>query len=105
MKNDVLTHQSSREGIYEEFEIVNGKKSWKKSTDAIWFDPSHNSWIVGNLQSIGSTLGGIKSFCGTGSSYENPYSVPSNKWQYCEYGVLKRPADSADIIINAIKGK
>ena len=55
MKNDARIKHEDKEGIYEEYETVYEKRSWKSksTTSAIWFIPAYNTWAIGNLEDIG----------------------------------------------------
>ena len=59
MKNDALAKQIGRAGIYEEHDIVNGKRSWKKGNSAIWFSSEMIKWVIENLNDIGTRVCGI----------------------------------------------
>ena len=95
--------QKGKEGIYEEHEIVNGKKSWKSSSHAIWFSLKCNNWAIGNLDKIGSDTMSLKSKNDTGD-FGYPYDVPNDKWQYCYNSGWNDPTDCTDIMIKSVKG-
>ncbi len=103
LKNDAQTNQGSREGIYEADQIVNGKRSWKSTANALWFVPMFNCWGIGVLDDIGGQNLGIRSSNGTGDN--SPYDVPISDWLYLNGSEYKRPTESDDIIIQYIPSK
>ena len=82
MKNNVLSRHSSKQGIYQIDEIVNGKRSWISATNAIWFIPEINDWGIGSLENIGATLCGIHSIGEQGD--KNPSDIPNEEWKYLQ---------------------
>ena len=70
--------------MYEKSRTVNGKPSWKSDINAIWFSTKTNDWIIGSLENIGTSRGGISSddnvvhFC--------PQQVPKDEWTYFKNG-------------------
>ena len=49
LKNGALA-QSSRQGIYQRAEKVNGKTSWiSSSNSALWYNPPPNDWMIGSI--------------------------------------------------------
>ena len=74
LRNKALETQDERAGIYTEYQMVNGKMSWKSGDNAIWFIPKLNSWGIGSKRHIGSDVWGIGSSDGTG--YRCPYEIP-----------------------------
>ena len=54
LKNEVLSKYGSLQGKYQINQIVNGKRSWKTATHAIWFVPEYNEWAIGLLDLIGT---------------------------------------------------
>ena len=61
LKNDVLSIQDSRVGLYKKGGIVNGKRSWTTDSQAIWFVPQYLDWAIGPLKDIGTNFRGITS--------------------------------------------
>ena len=102
LNNDAKTFQWSREGIYDEHIIVNGRKSWRSTENAIWYVPQYNSWAVGSLDAIGGTIRGITSTDGSGNN--DPHNVPSNDWWYWNNG-WNRANGIDDIIIQLVESK
>ena len=100
LKDDILSKQGSRQGVYEFNEIVNGRNSWKTSSQAIWYIPEFKDWAIGPLSGIGTKLRGITSVADLDTKV---FNVPNNKWYYwdSEWKVIK----SGDITINCFKGK
>merc|ERR1712012_387401 len=95
LKNDVLSKQGNSQGNYEKHQIVNGRRSWKTATKAIWFIPEYNTWAIGNLESIGTKYRGIRSKADFGDKIDDP----SNGWDYYS-GTEWHTIPSSDIIIN-----
>ena len=75
-----MNKQPSRRGFYQIDEIVNGRKSWKTASQAIWFLPTFNAWALGSLEYIGSNSRAITTFNGQGDN--SPFQVASNQWNY-----------------------
>ena len=73
-------NQGSRQGIYRHnSSFVNGKPSWTSNFHAIWYVREYNLWVIGNLDDIGTTIGGIKS---GDSTFRCPFEMPSDHWHY-----------------------
>ena len=100
LKNDVLSKQGSRQGIYEFNGIVNGRNSWKTSDQAIWYYPDFKDWAIGSLNDIGTGFRGITS---VGNQDIELFKIPNNKWKYWD-GEWKE-IKSGDITINCVTGK
>ena len=49
LTNGALIAQSSRQGIYEKSELVNGKTSWTSDTQAIWYASVPKVWCIGTI--------------------------------------------------------
>ena len=99
LANEALAQQSNKKGIYQLFEEINGKPSWKSGTQAIWYYPDFNQWMIGPLSSIGTSNRGITS---TGNMHDCPLQVPKDKWKYYIKdgdGERWQYANSNDIII------
>ena len=112
MKNDALA-QSSKQGIYQRAEKVNGKASWISSNNisAIWYDTDaygsiSDDWIIGSLGELGSNYGYIASTGNQGMS-SCPYNVSMDAWKYANPGWII--ADANDVSIECLtdndKGK
>ena len=74
--------QASKEGIYYNSSIVNGKPSWTSISQAIWYDQQYNDWNIGSLDDIGSSTSGIYSDDGNLC----PFHLPSEMWKYSNNG-------------------
>ena len=88
LKNGALAAQSSRQGIYQRAEKVNGKRSWISSNNinAIWYDTDasgsiSDDWIIGSLDGLGGNSGWIASTGNQGMS-SCPYNVSMDAWKY-----------------------
>ena len=95
-----MSKQGDRQGIYEFNGIVNGRISWKTSSQAIWYYPEFKDWAIGPLSDIGTSSRGITSVANLDTKI---FNVPNNEWYYwdSEWKVIK----SGDITINCFKGK
>ena len=102
MANEALAEQSSKQGTYQLSEEINGKPSWKSSTQAIWYYPEYKDWMIGPLSSIGTSLRGITS-TGDGE-YDCPLQVPKDKWKYWD-GSEWQEAGSNDVNFQCTLGK
>ena len=101
-KNGVLLHQSSRQGIYQRAGKVNGKKSWiSLSNTALWYNVASDDWMIGDVDDLGTTLGGISSTGSQGIS-SCPYNVPNDAWKYWNNGWII--ADANDVSIECLTG-
>ena len=49
LTNGALKAQSSREGMYEKSELINGKTSWISDSQAIWYAPGPKVWCIGTI--------------------------------------------------------
>ena len=81
LNNEALAKQSERQDTYRLSEKINGKPSWKSGTQAIWYYPRYNQWIMGSISNIGTNTGGIYSFV-LNTEYVCPQQVPKDKWKY-----------------------
>merc|ERR1719219_2730922 len=87
--NDILEFQESRQGLYELNENVNGKYSWKSTTNlslfrdaqAIWYIPQSNIWSIGKFSDIGTETVGIYT-SGNQADTESPLDVPWDEWEF-----------------------
>ena len=102
LDNEDKSLQGEREGTYEEYQNVNGKRSWKSTANAIWYVPKFKSWAIGSLDGIGGDIRGIISSDETGDN--NPYNVPYNEWWYYNKG-WNKPDYIDDIIIQCVESK
>merc|ERR1711976_1147795 len=97
LKNDVLSKQGISQGNYEKHQIVNGRRSWKKATRAVWFVREVNKWVIGDLKDIGTKTGRIASKVDFGDRIDDA----SNEWDYWSSEDKKwQTVPSGDIIIN-----
>ena len=106
-KNGALAAQSSRQGIYQIAEKVNGKRSWKNNINAVWYDTDaygsiSDDWIIGSLGGLGGNSGGIASTGNQGMS-SCPYNVSMDAWKYSNSGWII--ADANDVSIECLTGK
>ena len=103
MKNDALA-QSSKQGIYQRAEKVNGKTSWISSSNnnALWYNAAPEDWIIGSLDDLGANLGYISSNGNQGIS-SCPYNVPTDAWMYAANGAFII-ADATDVSIECLTG-
>ena len=68
--------QKLKQDTYNLSMIINGKPSWTSEFQAIWFIPQWNQWLIGPIDSLGTTKRGIRS-----SQYsKDPQNVVS--WDY-----------------------
>jgi len=107
LKNGALA-QSSRQGIYQRAEIVNGKTSWisPNNINAIWFDTDkfgtiYDDWIIGSLGKLGGNFGGIASTGNQGMS-SCPYNVSMDAWKYLSNSHQWIIADANDVSIECL---
>ena len=81
---------------------MNGQTSWISSTNAIWFDPSSDDWIIGLLDNLGDNKGTIVSHGNHGVS-SCPSDIANDQWKYYngESWVL---GDANEISLECSKG-
>ena len=108
LKNGALQAQSSRQGIYQRAEKVNGKTSWISSNNisAIWYDTDESGtisddWIIGLLGDLGGNRGGIASTGNQGMS-SCPYNVSKDAWKYSDSDSGWIIADANDVSIECL---
>ena len=102
LKNDVLRKHNDYQGTFEKYQIVNGRRSWKTATSAIWFIPEFNNWAIGDLENIGTKTRVIASKTDFGDRMDDP----SNKWDYWSTKDEEwQTIQSGDIIIRCNSGK
>ena len=108
LKNGALA-QSSRQGVYQRAEKVNGKTSWISSNkiNAIWYDTDESGtisddWIIGSLGNLGGNFGFIASTGNQGIS-SCPYNVSKDAWKYSNPEWII--ADANDVSIECFEGK
>jgi hypothetical protein len=70
LKNNVLSQQTSKQGIYQKAGKVNGKISWISSSNnnALWYNAVSYDWMIGSVDDIGTSNGGISSIRDQGIS-------------------------------------
>ena len=102
LKNNALA-QSSKQGIYQRAGQVNGKTSWISSSNnnALWYNPPSEDWLIGSLDDLGSSTGGIATNGNQGIS-SCPYNVPNDAWEYWNNGW--NIADANDVSIECLTG-
>ena len=104
LKTDAEAKQGNRVGIYRRNVTINGRRSWKSKSSAIWFHPTSQNWIVGPREKIGNLYCGISSYDGTNAT--NPYDIPSNAWKYYDSeGEVWKNSERGNIIIQSFKGE
>ena len=103
LKNNALAH-SSRQGIYQRAGKVNGKTSWISSSNnnALWYNAASEDWIIGSLDDLGTSTGGVASNGNQGKS-SCPYNVPNDAWMYAANGAFII-ADATDVSIECLTG-
>ena len=104
-KKGVLLHQSSRQGIYQRAGKVNGKTSWISSSNtALWYNAGGNYWMIGLVNNLGTSVGGIASTLSQGG-LSCPHNVPNDEWLYFNYDsgswII---ADANDVSIECLTG-
>ena len=92
LKNNALAAQRSREGIYRQSSVVNGKTSWVSKSQAIWYNQELNEWAIGPLDYIGTIYTAISSEVVLPCPFDNP----SEKWIYVQ-NELWKCADANEI--------
>ena len=74
------------QGTYEQSSLVNGKLSWKSTTNAIWYSHDRKMWCIGSWSNIGTTRVAIHSYVYFGGfGYECPLQVPKDMWMYVNF--------------------
>ena len=96
LKNDIRESQG-RAGTYERSTDVNGKPSYKKDDDAIWYD-REDRWVIGSIKYLGSTTGDIKAK----DDFEG-LTDENNVWKYYD-GNEWKPAGTNDITVECTSG-
>ena len=103
-ENDVLLHQSHRQGNYQRAGKVNAKTSWiSSSNNALWYNAVSADWLIGPVDYLGTDIGGIASTGNQGIT-SCPYNVPNDAWMYVEDGSWII-ADANDVSIECLTGK
>ena len=78
LQNSAQAAQGSKEGIYHNSSMVNGKPSWTSSSHAIWYHQQWNDWAISPLNDIGSSNAEIY----TDDGNKCPFNLPSEMWFY-----------------------
>ena len=103
LKNGALIHQPYMQGIYQRAGKVNGKTSWISTGQlALWYNAPSYDWLIGGVNDLGSSLGGISSTGAQGRS-SCPYNVPNYAWKYNE-DASWTIADANDVSIECLTG-
>ena len=84
LENNALVAQGSKEGIYHNSSMVNGKASWTSTSQAIWYDQELSNWNIGPLDDIGTKMAEIISDYGCCHGIKCPFELPSEKWTYLD---------------------
>ena len=89
-QNDVLNFQKEFRGIYHLSKLVNGKPSFIRNKQAIWYMPAgtylkYNEWVFGNVKSMEflNPVINLRTFDSQGD--QDLTNVPSKKWKYIRY--------------------
>ena len=101
LKNGAQQAQSSRQGIYQRAEKVNGKTSWISSNMAIWYVTVFDDWMIGPLGELGGNTGGLASTGNQGMS-SCPYDVSMDAWKYAIPNNGWTIADANDVSIECL---
>ena len=103
LNNNALAAQSSKQGIYQRAEKVNGKTSWilSSNNNALWYSAASEEWFIGSLDDLGTSTGSIASN-GNQGLLSCPYSVPNDAWEYSNDGWII--ADATDVSIECLTG-
>jgi hypothetical protein len=99
LENNAQAAQGSREGIYHNSSMVNGKPSWTSTSQAIWYDQDYDNWKVGSLDDIGTSMVGMKSDSANGC----PFDKGSEEWNYW-YNDVWTSAGPNEIKLDCLKG-
>ena len=104
LKNGVLLHQSSKQGIYQRAGKVNGRSSWisTSNNNALWYNAAVDDWMIAHVDYLGTNLGSIWSTGGQGIS-GCPYNVPNDAWMYWNAG-SPFIADASDVSVECLTG-
>ena len=103
LKNGALLHHSSMQGIYQRAGKVNGKTSWISSSNAaLWYNAEYNDWVIGPVNYLGTSNGGITS--GSQGRSSCPYNVPNDAWKYVDNNGGWIIADANDVSIECLTG-
>ena len=95
MNNDIKEEQGSRAGRYERSSDVNGKPSYRNDDNAIWHY-GENKWMIGSIDNLGSTTGGIYAVDNLGGLTDE-----KNEWKYWDNGWK---TGKNDITVECISG-
>ena len=96
LKNDIREYQGGRAGTYERSTDVNGKPSYMKDDDAIWYDRKDH-WVIGSVKNLGDSVGGIKAK----DDFEG-LTDENNVWNYADDEW--KPAGTNDITVECTSG-
>ena len=104
LSGPVLSHQSLRDGDYQESAIVNGLPSWINKDSALWFSDDYQEFMVGSISERGSNSRGIHSPPGWINSC--PDSIDSINWKYYDGSSwLYFETSSISVTCSQAKGK
>ena len=82
---------------------MNGKTSWiSSSNSALWYNAVSYDWMIGSVDDLGTTLGGVSSTGDQGRS-SCPYNVPNDAWMYGNIDGWNI-ADANDVSIECLTG-
>ena len=105
LENDALLYQLVMQGTYQRAGKVNGKTSWISSSNtALWYNAGGNYWMIGLVDNLGTSVGGIASTLSQGG-LSCPHNVPNDEWLYFNYDsgswII---ADANDVSIECLTG-
>ena len=81
---------------------MNAKTSWISSSNAaLWYNAGSDDWMIGSVDNLGTSYGGIQSTGAQGRS-SCPYNVPNGAWAY--WNDVWIIADPNDVSIECLKG-
>ena len=99
LENNAQSAHSSKEGIYYNSSMVNGKPSWTSTSQAIWYDQDNDNWLIGPFDDVGTSTGGMYS----DFTNECPFDIASEEWYYGYDGVWTS-AGQNEIKLECLKG-
>ena len=102
LDNEALAYHGDKQGTYGLSEVINGKRSWKSVTHAIWYNSDFKDWRIGALSENGTNFRGITSI--DNEEYDCPQEVPKQRWQYY-FGDDVSKSCSTDVSIQCIGKK
>ena len=82
---------------------MNGKTSWISTSNnaALWYNVAAGDWLIGFVDNLGTSDGGIASTGNQGIS-SCPYNVPNDAWDYWNDGWIITNAN--DVSVECLTG-